>query len=531
VSRPPSAPRAHAAWGPTLLCLFIATGAAAQGALKVEPQTAQRAVRATVTNPSGSACGAKLGFGDGREERFRIEGREIRVFDHVYAADGSYAARLEGELYVRGLRTVGPCSLDETVQVKVASPPPPPPPPPAAEPAGQGVLGLPLNLPGLQNLPGLSGLPIALPGLTAPAPAPAPAAAPAQAAAPTPVMPAPPPPPPAAPARAPVAAPAPASVPMPVPVPVPAAAPMQAPAIAPAAVPLAPVQVPVAAVPALPPGAGDDILIWRRASSPVLEFVTATDGRQRLVSGESLRWAGFDACWLGLPALGPVYGGDAVQDVALAMLQARLSALVGGRPVAARYVDCAVGGSLQGHADVLLVQREALPLVRDKLPGFGAFEPLGELTHTALVREVAEMLEAQRRRAQALAPLLAAEQAREDQRRRQSLARQFPYTAVLRCAGPAGTVPTATCLSGRTLRSQLELVNGDTTRLYPAADLAQAGTETPQGLVILLRDRFTFETQNVDERLTLTLRITETATDTPIYERSAGRFEVLRAAR
>jgi hypothetical protein len=287
----------------------------------------------------------------------------------------------------------------------------------------------------------------------------------------------------------------------------------------------------MATLPARAPGAGDDILIWRRASSPVLEFVTATDGRQRLVSGENLRWAGFDACWLGLPALGPVYGGDAVQDVALAMLQARLSALVGGRPVAGRYVDCAIGGSLHGHADVLLVQREALPLVRDKLPGFGAFESLGELTHTALVRETAETLEAQRRRAQALAPLLAAEQAREDQRRRQSLARQFPYTAVLRCAGPAGTVPTATCLSGRTLRSQLELVNGDTSRLYPAADLAQAGTETPQGLVVLLRDRFMIETQNVDERLTLTLRITETATDTPIYERSAGRFEVLRAGR
>ena len=179
VHLPSRAPRSGVAAASTLLCLFLATGAAAQTALKVEPQAAERTVRATVTNPSGSACGAKLGFGDGREERFRIEGRETRVFDHVYAADGTYAARLEGELFVRGLRTVGPCSLDETVQVKVAPPPPPPPPPPAAGPAGQGVLGLPLNLPGLQNLPGLSGLPIALPGLTAPAPAAAPTPAPA----------------------------------------------------------------------------------------------------------------------------------------------------------------------------------------------------------------------------------------------------------------------------------------------------------------------------------------------------------------
>lgn len=500
------------------MCLFLATGAAAQTALKVEPQAAERTVRASVTNPSGSACGAKLTFGDGREERFRIEGRETRSFDHAYAADGTYSARLEGELFVRGLRTVGPCSLDETVQVKVA-PPPPPPPPPAAAPAGQGVLGIPLNLPGLQNLPGLSGLPIALPGLSAPAPAAAPAPAPAPAPAAAVQT------PPAAPSVAPRPAPLPAAAPAPAP----AASAVVSGGIPPVAAPAT--AQPATQVPARAPGAGDDVLIWRRASSPVLEFVTATDGRQRLVSGENLRWAGFDACWFGLPGLGPVYGGDHVQSVALAMLQSRLSALVGGRPVAGRYVDCAAGGGLQANADVLLVQREALPLVRDKVPGFGAFEPTGELVHTALARETAETLEAQRRRAQALAPLLAAEQAREDQRRRQTLARQFPYTAVLRCAGPAGTVPTGTCLSGRTLRAQLELVNGDTTRLYPAADLAQAGTETPQGLVILLRDRFMIETQNVDERLTLTLRIAETATDTPIYERSAGRFEVLRAGR
>ena len=113
MSVPPSASRSPAAWAPSLLCLFIATGAAAQGALKVESQAAERTVRATVTNPSGSACGAKLGFGDGREERFRIEGRETRVFDHVYAADGTYAARLEGELFVRGAAVISASGLSE----------------------------------------------------------------------------------------------------------------------------------------------------------------------------------------------------------------------------------------------------------------------------------------------------------------------------------------------------------------------------------------------------------------------------------
>lgn len=269
----------------------------------------------------------------------------------------------------------------------------------------------------------------------------------------------------------------------------------------------------------------------RRTGSPVLEFVTTASGQQRLVSAESLRWAGFDACWLALPGHARPFGGDEVQGVALALLASQVAAQAGGRPVTGRYVDCAAGGTLQGHADLLLVQRDALPLVRARMPALSWFEPLAELGHAALLREADEQRAAQMRRAQALAPLLAEQQAAEERQRRQGMARQFPYTATLRCAGPAGVVPTATCLAGRTLRSQLELSNGDVSRLFAAGDLAQAGTEGPQGLVIPLRDRFTIETQNVDERLTLTLRIVETASDQLVFERSAGRFEVLRASR
>jgi hypothetical protein len=86
-------------------------------------------------------------------------------------------------------------------------------------------------------------------------------------------------------------------------------------------------------------------------------------------------------------------------------------------------------------------------------------------------------------------------------------------------------------LSGRTLRSQLVLNNGGVARSYAAGELAQVGTETPQGLVILLRDRFAIEAQNVDERQPLTLRIVETATGALVYERSVGRFEEVKAAR
>lgn len=444
--------RACRAW--TVLAAFLATGAAAQTALKVEAGPAARAVKATLFNPSGSACGAELSFGDGREEKLRLDGRESRQIDHTYAADGSYTVRLKGDLYVRGLRTAAPCGTDETVQVRV--------------PVVAAAAGAPAAPP---------------PMVAAPAPAAVPPVAPAAAAAP--------------------------------------------PALAPAPT--------VAAVPTPPAarlaGPGDDMLVLRRTGSPVLEYVTTVDGRQRLVSGESLRWSGFDACWLALPGHARPFGGDEVQAVALAVMESQLSAQAGGRPVTGRYVDCTAGGTLQGHADLLLVQRDALPLVRSRMPALAWFEPLAELGHAALQRDIEEQRAAQARRAQALGPLVAEQQSAEERQRRQGLARQFPYTATLRCAGPAGVVATSTCLAGRTLRSQLELASGDATRLFAAGDLAQAGTEGPQGLVILLRDRFTIETQNVDERLTLTLRIVETASEQVIFERSAGRFEVLRASR
>ena len=79
----------------------------------------------------------------------------------------------------------------------------------------------------------------------------------------------------------------------------------------------------------------------------MLEYVTAADGRKRLVSGETLRWAGFDACYLALPRHAEVFeGGADVQEAALAMVQRQLSAQVGGRPVVGRWVDCTAGGAL-----------------------------------------------------------------------------------------------------------------------------------------------------------------------------------------
>lgn len=434
-----------------MLTAITATAVGAQPALKIESTAGSRSVKATVANPSASACGVEVNFGDGREEKIRLEGREVRQIDHAYGNDGNFAVRLKGEVFVRGLRTALPCEVDETVQVRLAT------------------AALSQPAPGIAASSQASARPAATPSAAAPSTAPAVSANP-----------------PAQTAQPPVARAA---------------------------------------------GAGDDILVWRRSASAALEFVTGADGKPRLVSGEVLRWSGFDACWLTLPGHSRVLGGDGIQSVALTLMESTLASQVGGRPVRGRFVDCAPGGALQGDADMLLIQREALPLVRSRMPGFNRFELSGELSHASLAREAHELQAAQAQRAGALSAVMAEQQASEERQRRQALARQFPYTATLRCAGPSGVASTATCLNGRTLRAQLELANGGPARQFGAADLAQAGTETAQGLVIALRDRFTIEVQNVDETLSLTLRIVETATDQPVFERSAGRFEMLRASR
>jgi hypothetical protein len=255
---------------------------------------------------------------------------------------------------------------------------------------------------------------------------------------------------------------------------------------------------------------GDDMLVWRRSKSQVLDFVTATDDRRaHLVSGDLLRWAGFEVCWLALPGHAEAFGGDAVvQAQVMSMLERRLAAYTGGRAVSGRFIDCAAGASLKGQADVLLIQREALPVVRARMSGFAGFEPMGEIGHAEVVRELTQGREGAARRGQVLASMVDAERLTEEQRRRQALAREFPYTATLRCVGGEEAVTVANCLSGRNLRAQLELRNGGAYRVYSAT-----------------------ETQNVDERLTLSLRVVNTASGVVVYEQSADRFEMLRVTR
>ena len=92
------------------LVLCLAFGTAGAQTLKIDRAAATRAYKVTLQNPGGSACGAELNLGDGREEKFRLEPGERREVDHTFQADGSYTVRASGTLYVRGLRTAPPAA-------------------------------------------------------------------------------------------------------------------------------------------------------------------------------------------------------------------------------------------------------------------------------------------------------------------------------------------------------------------------------------------------------------------------------------
>ena len=112
--------------GPALAGLGIARGDA--------PGT----VRVTVTNPSDSACGAEVAFGDGKSDRRRLEPKEQWQIQHAFGSDGNFTVSLSGVPVIRGLRSVGPCALQQQVAVTVAGGEATAAAAPAAAPAAPG---------------------------------------------------------------------------------------------------------------------------------------------------------------------------------------------------------------------------------------------------------------------------------------------------------------------------------------------------------------------------------------------------------
>lgn len=102
---------ALAAWG--------GSAWAQDGAVGITAGAQPRDVVVSVQNGANN-CGMQIRFGDGREEKKRLEAGEVWTVNHSYAADGNFGIQAEGVLVVRGLRTVGPCNFGNQALLAVA---------------------------------------------------------------------------------------------------------------------------------------------------------------------------------------------------------------------------------------------------------------------------------------------------------------------------------------------------------------------------------------------------------------------------
>lgn len=124
--------------------------------------------------------------------------------------------------------------------------------------------------------------------------------------------------------------------------------------------------------------------------------------------------------------------------------------------------------------------------------------------------------------------------AEEDRRKaRLDYLREYPFEAVFSCAlGNTRLVLHACFISSRgSLQTDLELRNGDQYGRYRIHHLERLGREERGvGFVIPLRSKFDLKVQNASDEFFLNLKIRETASGKVLYERSAGKFGVIRVA-
>ncbi len=289
---------ALAAWG--------GSARAQEGAVGITAGAQPRDVVVSVQNGANN-CGMQIRFGDGREEKKRLEAGEVWTVNHSYAADGNFGIQAEGVLVVRGLRTVGPCNFGNQALLAVAG--------------------------------GNASLQVA-------AAAPAPAAGGAQAAAP--------------------------------------------------------------AAPAAAQGAHQDMVLMVRKSGSALKFVNTLDGGKRLNNADELARSGSTLCIVKFPNAYGSLPDASVDVVARAELRRYFRELTNGKDVNLRNTECIVNdganASFRASSDLVLVQRQALPILANGSPEFAqGYEALNEISHTSLFAMADQMRQAEARRQQALA--------------------------------------------------------------------------------------------------------------------------------
>ena len=128
--------------------------------------------------------------------------------------------------------------------------------------------------------------------------------------------------------------------------------------------------------------------------------------------------------------------------------------------------------------------------------------------------------------------LAEAERLREEQaaKERAERIKAYPYLAVLTCGMGRNHINVLACFASQgssSVDTELRLTNGDSTRMYKAYTMREAGQERSDGFHIELRKDFSIQAQNSHGTLILGLKIIDRATGRVMFEKQAARFDVI----
>lgn len=162
------------------------------------------------------------------------------------------------------------------------------------------------------------------------------------------------------------------------------------------------------AAPAAAQGAHQDMVLMVRKSGSALKFVNTLDGGKRLNNADELARSGSTVCIVKFPNAYGSLPDASVDVVARAELRRYFRELTNGKDVNLRNTECifndGANASFRATSDLVLVQRQALPILANGSPEFAqGYEALNEISHTSLFAMADQMRQAEARRQQAVA--------------------------------------------------------------------------------------------------------------------------------
>lgn len=158
-------------------------------------------------------------------------------------------------------------------------------------------------------------------------------------------------------------------------------------------------------------GTHQDMVLMVRTAARSLKFTKTIDGERRIANGQDLALSGTSLCIVKFPNAYGEISDDTIDAVASNSVRQKLMASAQINDVRLNRVSCIEGTGNDARftsiADLVLVQRQALPLLVNGSPEFAqGYETFHELAHLALFDQAAEMLADQARRKQAVAQRL-----------------------------------------------------------------------------------------------------------------------------